>query len=234
MRASTRHTHAHAVPRPLHSAALGRQRGLGAVRVAAAPKKPAPSLPHAVQGAGLNEKQLALCDAFIYIPQYGAGTASLNVAVAASIILHHFAHWAGYPERQREVRWAARPPLQHGGRDSTPRCRWHARRATLHAWLPVFLPGVPRSPSAPPLRPSMHFPLSLCTPSRARSLLWMSGRTALRPAATCPSHPRRRRPSGRGARRRRPRATQTPRRCRRCSIDVQPAASASSLLEYLP
>lgn len=39
--------------------------------------------------------------------QYGAGTASLNVAVAASIILHHFAHWAGYPERQREVRLAA-------------------------------------------------------------------------------------------------------------------------------
>lgn len=38
--------------------------------------------------------------------QYGAGTASLNVAVAASIILHHFAHWAGYPERQREVRSA--------------------------------------------------------------------------------------------------------------------------------
>lgn len=38
--------------------------------------------------------------------QYGAGTASLNVAVAASIILHHFAHWAGYPERQREVRCA--------------------------------------------------------------------------------------------------------------------------------
>lgn len=39
--------------------------------------------------------------------QYGAGTASLNVAVAASIILHHFANWAGYPERQREVRTAA-------------------------------------------------------------------------------------------------------------------------------
>jgi hypothetical protein len=30
------------------------------------------------------------------------GTASLNVTVAASIILHHFAVWAAYPERQRE------------------------------------------------------------------------------------------------------------------------------------
>lgn len=35
--------------------------------------------------------------------QYGPGTASLNVAVAASIVLHHFALWAGYEERAREV-----------------------------------------------------------------------------------------------------------------------------------
>ncbi|EFN54635.1 hypothetical protein CHLNCDRAFT_17312, partial [Chlorella variabilis] len=54
------------------------------------------------EGQGLNEKQLALCDSFLYIPQYGAGTASLNVAVAASIVLHHFALHAGYGERQRE------------------------------------------------------------------------------------------------------------------------------------
>ena len=57
----------------------------------------------AVQGQGLNERQLALCDSFVYIQQYGAGTASLNVAVAASIVLHHFALWAGYGEREREV-----------------------------------------------------------------------------------------------------------------------------------
>lgn len=54
------------------------------------------------QGQGLNEKQMRLCDSFVYIPQHGAGTASLNVTVAASIILHHFALWAGYPERGRE------------------------------------------------------------------------------------------------------------------------------------
>ena len=41
------------------------------------------------------------CDSFVYIPQYGVGTASLNVAVAASIILHHYAVWAGYEERSR-------------------------------------------------------------------------------------------------------------------------------------
>ena len=37
----------------------------------------------------------------VYIPQHGPGTASLNVAVAASIVLHHFATWAAYPERSR-------------------------------------------------------------------------------------------------------------------------------------
>ena len=36
-------------------------------------------------------------------PQYGAGTASLNVTVAASIVLQHFAVWAQLPrERPRE------------------------------------------------------------------------------------------------------------------------------------
>lgn len=38
----------------------------------------------------------------MYIAQYGPGTASLNVAVACSIVLHRFAVWAGYEERQRE------------------------------------------------------------------------------------------------------------------------------------
>ncbi len=57
------------------------------------------------QGHGLTSKQISLCDSFVYIQQYGAGTASLNVAVAASIVLHHFALWAGYQERQRQVRW---------------------------------------------------------------------------------------------------------------------------------
>ncbi|KAG2425511.1 hypothetical protein HXX76_013720 [Chlamydomonas incerta] len=54
------------------------------------------------EGQGMTDRQMALCDGFVYIPQHGAGTASLNVAVAASIVLHHFAIWAAYPERQRE------------------------------------------------------------------------------------------------------------------------------------
>lgn len=54
------------------------------------------------EGQGLSPKQVAMCDSFVYIPQYGAGTASLNVAVATAIVLHHFALWAGYQERERE------------------------------------------------------------------------------------------------------------------------------------
>lgn len=57
--------------------------------------------PGCMQGSGLSPQQAQLCDAFVYIPQYGAGTASLNVTVAASIVLQHFAVWAGYPERPR-------------------------------------------------------------------------------------------------------------------------------------
>jgi len=39
---------------------------------------------------------------FRYIPQHGRGTASLNVAVAASIVLYGFAQWANYAEAPRQ------------------------------------------------------------------------------------------------------------------------------------
>ncbi|WVZ96207.1 hypothetical protein U9M48_041874 [Paspalum notatum var. saurae] len=54
------------------------------------------------EGTGLSQKEYEICDFFVYIPQYGGGTASLNVTVAASIVLHHFGVWAGFPERGRE------------------------------------------------------------------------------------------------------------------------------------
>ncbi|XP_020114452.1 uncharacterized protein LOC109728449 [Ananas comosus] len=54
------------------------------------------------EGTGLSERECEICDFFVYIPQYGGGTASLNVTVAASIVLHHFGVWAGFPERVRE------------------------------------------------------------------------------------------------------------------------------------
>ena len=40
------------------------------------------------EGQGIHEKHMASCQAFVKIPQYGGGTASLNVNVAASIVLH--------------------------------------------------------------------------------------------------------------------------------------------------
>jgi tRNA(Leu) C34 or U34 (ribose-2'-O)-methylase TrmL len=42
------------------------------------------------EGTGLQEKQMNSCDMFCRIPQYGNGTASLNVYVAASIVLYYF------------------------------------------------------------------------------------------------------------------------------------------------
>lgn len=75
------------------------------------------------EGAGLNERQMKLCDSFVYIPQYGTGTASLNVAVAASIVLHNYALWAGYKERDREgykFVLGKKDPLQRGPRGRVP------------------------------------------------------------------------------------------------------------------
>ncbi|KAL2922754.1 putative tRNA/rRNA methyltransferase slr0955 [Bienertia sinuspersici] len=53
-------------------------------------------------GTGLSVKECEICDYFVYIPQYGSGTASLNVTIAASIVLHQFGVWAGYTERTRD------------------------------------------------------------------------------------------------------------------------------------
>ncbi|EPS65788.1 hypothetical protein M569_08991, partial [Genlisea aurea] len=54
------------------------------------------------EGTGLSIKETEICDYFVYIPQYGDGTASLNVTVAASIVLHHYGVWAGFSEGNRE------------------------------------------------------------------------------------------------------------------------------------
>ena len=54
------------------------------------------------EGDGLLPFAAKVCDSFVYIPHHGGGTASLNVACAASIVVHRFAEWAGYAERARE------------------------------------------------------------------------------------------------------------------------------------
>lgn len=55
------------------------------------------------EGAGLSDAQKAACDEIVYVRQCGNGTASLNVAAATAIVLHHFAEWARMPERPREA-----------------------------------------------------------------------------------------------------------------------------------
>lgn len=53
------------------------------------------------EGSGMSDAAKAICDHFVYIKHFGQGTASLNVTVAGSIVLHHFAEWAGYAEAPR-------------------------------------------------------------------------------------------------------------------------------------
>jgi tRNA(Leu) C34 or U34 (ribose-2'-O)-methylase TrmL len=54
------------------------------------------------EGHGLSPHAKAVCDRYVYIPQYGNGTASLNVSNAAAIIFFHFAQWAKYVETKVE------------------------------------------------------------------------------------------------------------------------------------
>ena len=59
------------------------------------------------EGQGLSPQQKEICDNFVYIPQTrggsteGGGSASLNVACAASIILQAYCLWASYPVAER-------------------------------------------------------------------------------------------------------------------------------------
>ena len=60
------------------------------------------------EGEGLSSKQKEICDEFIFVPQTrggsvgGGGSASLNVACAATVILQAYCVWAGYPVAQRD------------------------------------------------------------------------------------------------------------------------------------
>ena len=50
------------------------------------------------EGQGIHPKHMQACDAICRIPQYGVGTASLNVNVAASLVLYRFS------EEKRKMR----------------------------------------------------------------------------------------------------------------------------------
>jgi tRNA G18 (ribose-2'-O)-methylase SpoU len=50
------------------------------------------------EGDGMHPSLKEICDYFVYIPQYTNKTASLNVAIAGSIVFSQFARFANYPE----------------------------------------------------------------------------------------------------------------------------------------
>ena len=70
----------------------------GSIRVDKHPFKRDTAFMLGNEGQGLNKTQLAACDYCVYVAQHTIKTASLNVAVAGSIVLHHFALWAGFEE----------------------------------------------------------------------------------------------------------------------------------------
>ena len=52
------------------------------------------------EGTGLTQSQIDVCDKFVYVKQFGTG-GSINVNVAAGIVLHRFASAANYRENPR-------------------------------------------------------------------------------------------------------------------------------------
>jgi len=45
------------------------------------------------EGDGLSNRQKEMCDDYIFIPQRGNGTASLNVTVATTLVIHEHYRW---------------------------------------------------------------------------------------------------------------------------------------------
>lgn len=96
---------------------LGLEIADGALPVTARPFSGATAIMPGNEALGLSPQQKALCDGFLYVPQYGNGTASLNVAAATAIALHEAATWRGAPEAPREAgrdKFAVAPPPRRG------------------------------------------------------------------------------------------------------------------------
>jgi tRNA(Leu) C34 or U34 (ribose-2'-O)-methylase TrmL len=85
----------------VNSSLVGVEIGHGARSIATSPFTGSTAFLMGNEGSGLEKRHIDLCDYLVFIPQFGSGTASLNVYVAASIVMHRFAEWAGF--KQREV-----------------------------------------------------------------------------------------------------------------------------------
>lgn len=81
------------------------------------------------EGDGLSQAQMRICDKFVYIPQYGCGTASLNVTVAASIVFQHFATFANLPVTPfKEGKYFVETLVPKSGPDSQQDIELHKQR----------------------------------------------------------------------------------------------------------
>eukprot|EP00913_Durusdinium_trenchii_P031493 g29486.t1 len=105
------------------------------------------------EGEGMSAAQRAACDFFVYIPQHTGATASLNVAIAGSIVLHHFATWAQMAEHPRQGEKYLVEPLgrqSHGATAAKSLVRLTKRRARRAAWR-SFSAQFPFSPRTAPI-----------------------------------------------------------------------------------
>jgi len=68
------------------------------------------------EGSGLNEPQKKVCDGFVIIPQYGIGTASLNVMVAFTTVAHALTYHQLPPPSTKEKGPGNRGSKWHGNK----------------------------------------------------------------------------------------------------------------------
>ena len=125
------------------------------------------------EGTGLSPSQKAVCDGFVYIKQFGSGTASLNVACACAIVLHRFATWAGLQEMQREgekfvVAPRPRRTAPRGQLSQPPSCeaslrRWPSTRDFAAAQPPPPAAGCTRCTAPSPVPPARPPPAARAT-----------------------------------------------------------------------
>eukprot|EP01138_Halocafeteria_seosinensis_P015447 gb/GECG01015765.1/.p1 GENE.gb/GECG01015765.1/~~gb/GECG01015765.1/.p1 ORF type:complete len:178 (+),score=25.47 gb/GECG01015765.1/:1-534(+) len=64
------------------------------------------------EGSGMSDTAKAICDYFVYIPQYSLGIESLNVAMAGTVILYEFSKWANFTEAPKNLETEKYPRQQ--------------------------------------------------------------------------------------------------------------------------
>ncbi|CAM9640906.1 unnamed protein product [Ectocarpus sp. 12 AP-2014] len=101
-------------------------------------------------GSGMSEQQKACCDSFVYISQHGGGTASLNVTVAASIVLHRYAGWRSDMGTTTTTTTSTTPSTSEAAPPTTAAPPTAAATTTSTAPAPAPAPAVAPIPTTRP------------------------------------------------------------------------------------